>query len=154
MRRQHWPILSGLYLILEAILSFGLGGYLAGRLRAAGATVARATVAKMLLVPGYLPFVSTLCFSSSFIFLMVGSRLASPVVWVVVLGGLAFGKEDCPGGVLAGRVAVAAGGDVACAVAACVCNKNALDRSKAASAVELDFIDLTPVESIKTVGAN
>jgi hypothetical protein len=43
---------------------------------------------------------------------------------------------------------------VACAVAACVCNKNALDRSKAASAVELDFIDLTPVESIKTVGAN
>jgi hypothetical protein len=38
-------ILSGLYLILQAILSFGLGGYLAGRLRAAGATVARATVA-------------------------------------------------------------------------------------------------------------
>jgi hypothetical protein len=105
-------ILSGLYLILQAILSFGLGGYLAGRLRAAGATVARATVAKMLLVPGYLPFVSTLCFSSSFIFLMVGSRLASPVVWVVVLGGLAFGKEDCPVGVLAGRVAVAAGDDV------------------------------------------
>ena len=27
-------ILSGLYLILQAILSFGLGGYLAGRLRA------------------------------------------------------------------------------------------------------------------------
>ena len=26
-------ILSGLYLILQAILSFGLGGYLAGRLR-------------------------------------------------------------------------------------------------------------------------
>ena len=38
-------ILSGLYLILQAILSFGLGGYLAGRLRATGATVARATVA-------------------------------------------------------------------------------------------------------------
>jgi hypothetical protein len=38
-------ILSGLYLILQAILSFGLGGYLAGRMRAAGATVARATVA-------------------------------------------------------------------------------------------------------------
>jgi hypothetical protein len=38
-------ILSGLYLILQAILSFGLGGYLAGRLRAPGATVARATVA-------------------------------------------------------------------------------------------------------------
>ena len=38
-------ILSGLYLILQAMLSFGLGGYLAGRLRAPGATVARATVA-------------------------------------------------------------------------------------------------------------
>ena len=38
-------ILSGLYLILQAILSFGLGGYLAGRLRAPEATVARATVA-------------------------------------------------------------------------------------------------------------
>ena len=38
-------ILSGLYLILQAILSFGLGGYLAGRMRAAGATVAGATVA-------------------------------------------------------------------------------------------------------------
>ena len=38
-------ILSGLYLIIQAIFSFGLGGYLAGRLRAPGATVARATVA-------------------------------------------------------------------------------------------------------------
>jgi len=38
-------ILSGLYLILQAIISFGLGGYIAGRLRAAGGTVARATVA-------------------------------------------------------------------------------------------------------------
>jgi hypothetical protein len=38
-------ILSGLFLILQAMLSFGLGGYLAGRLRAPGATVARATVA-------------------------------------------------------------------------------------------------------------
>jgi hypothetical protein len=38
-------ILSGLYLILQAILSFGLGGYLAGRMRGAGATVARATLA-------------------------------------------------------------------------------------------------------------
>lgn len=38
-------ILSGLYLILQAMLSFGLGGYLAGRLRAPGATVAMATVA-------------------------------------------------------------------------------------------------------------
>jgi hypothetical protein len=39
-------ILSGLYLILQAIISFGLGGYIAGRLRAAGGTVARATVAE------------------------------------------------------------------------------------------------------------
>ena len=38
-------ILSGLYLILQAMLSFGLGGYLAGRLTGPGATVARATVA-------------------------------------------------------------------------------------------------------------
>jgi len=38
-------ILSGLYLILQAIISFGLGGYIAGRLRVAGGTVARATVA-------------------------------------------------------------------------------------------------------------
>ena len=39
-------ILSGLYFILQAVLSFGLGGYLAGRLRAARATVARATVSE------------------------------------------------------------------------------------------------------------
>jgi hypothetical protein len=60
----------------------------------------------------YLPLVSTLYFSSSFIFLMAGSRLASPVVWVVVAGGLSFGWDDCPGGVVAGRVAVVLGGDV------------------------------------------
>ena len=35
-------ILSGLYLILQAAVSFGLGGYLAGRVRAANGT--RATV--------------------------------------------------------------------------------------------------------------
>jgi len=34
------------------------------------------------------------------------------VVWVVVAGGLSFGMEVCPGGVVAGRVAVALGGDV------------------------------------------
>lgn len=39
-------ILSGIYLILQAVLSFGVGGYLAGRLRAARATVARATVSE------------------------------------------------------------------------------------------------------------
>jgi hypothetical protein len=59
---------------------------------------------------GYLPFVSTFCFSSSFIFLIVGSWLLSPVVCVVVAGGLVFGTEVCAGGVVAGRVAVVAGG--------------------------------------------
>ena len=34
------------------------------------------------------------------------------VVWVVVAGGLSLGMELCPGGVVAGRVAVALGGDV------------------------------------------
>jgi len=42
---------------------------------------------------GYLPLVSTFCFSSSFIFLTVGSGFASPVVCVVVAGGLALGVE-------------------------------------------------------------
>jgi hypothetical protein len=56
--------------------------------------------------------VSTFCFSSSFIFFTTGSRLASPVVWVVVAGGASFGREVWPGDVVAGRVAVALGGDV------------------------------------------
>jgi hypothetical protein len=59
---------------------------------------------------GYLPLVSTFCFSSSFIFLTVGSGLDSPVVWVVVAAGLALGTEDCAGEVFAGRVAVVSGG--------------------------------------------
>jgi hypothetical protein len=61
---------------------------------------------------GYLPSVSILRFSSSFIFLMVGSRLTSPVVWVVVAGGLALGTEVCPVGVFAGRVAVVLGAEL------------------------------------------
>jgi hypothetical protein len=93
----------------------------------------------------YLPIRSTLLFSASFIFLMVGSRGASPVVWFVVAGGAAFGIEDCAGGVVAGRVAVAGGGDVDCAVAAVANNKKALDSSDAASAVGFGFIDLAPV---------
>jgi hypothetical protein len=60
----------------------------------------------------YLPSVSTLCFSSSFIFLTAGSRLTSPVVWVVVAGGLALGMEVCPGGVCAGLVAVVLGAEL------------------------------------------
>jgi hypothetical protein len=59
---------------------------------------------------GYLPVVSTFFFSSSFIFLTVGSRLFSPVVRVVVAGGLALGTDVSSGGVFAGRVAVALGG--------------------------------------------
>jgi hypothetical protein len=92
----------------------------------------------------HLPLVSTLCFSSSFIFLMTGSRLASPVVWVVVAGGLAFGSEDCPGGVVAGRVAVALGGELVCETAVCACKRRALASSNAASAVGPDVIDRTP----------
>jgi len=61
---------------------------------------------------GYLPLVSTFCFSSSFIFLTVVSWLVMPVVSVVVAGGLALGTEVCAGDVAAGRVAVAGGGFV------------------------------------------
>ena len=38
--------------------------------------------------------------------------MASPVVWVVVAGGLWLGSEVCPGGVVDGLVAVVLGGDV------------------------------------------
>jgi len=51
---------------------------------------------------GYLPLVSTFCFSSSFIFLTVASWLVMPVVSVVVAGGLALGTEVCAGDVVAG----------------------------------------------------
>ena len=34
-------ILSGLYLIIQAVLSFGLGGYIAGRIRASISTASR-----------------------------------------------------------------------------------------------------------------
>jgi hypothetical protein len=44
----------------------------------------------------YFPSRSTLSFSFSFICLMVGSRGASPVVWVVVAGGAVLGTELCP----------------------------------------------------------
>src|SRR6185312_9549479 len=57
--------------------------------------------------PRYLPLVSTFCFSSSFIFLTTGSRLASPVVLFVVAGEASLGMEVWPDGVVAGRVAVA-----------------------------------------------
>ena len=45
-------------------------------------------------------------------FLTVASWLVTPVVSVVVAGGLALGTEVCAGDVVAGRVAVAGGGFV------------------------------------------
>jgi hypothetical protein len=82
----------------------------------------------------YLPSVSILCFSSSFIFLMVGSRLTSPVVWVVVAGGLALGMEVCPVVVFAGRVAVVLGAELLWAAAGWTLKRKALDSTDAASA--------------------
>jgi hypothetical protein len=101
----------------------------------------------------YLPLVSTFCFSSSFIFFTTGSRLASPVVWVVVAGGLWFGMEVCPGGVVAGRVAVALGGDVVWAVAVCAFHRSTLDSSDTASAVALGFIGLNSSQTNETAGS-
>jgi len=63
---------------------------------------------------GYLPSVSIFFFSSSFIFLTVGLWLLSPVVCVVVAGGLLLGTDACSGPVFAGRVAVVPG-ELACA---------------------------------------
>ena len=73
----------------------------------------------------YFPPRSTLSFSFSFICLTVGSREASPVVWVVVAGGVLFGTELCSWGCLAGRVAVADGGELDCAFAASTQKKDA-----------------------------
>jgi hypothetical protein len=104
---------------------------------------------------GYLPLVSTFRFSSSFIFLIIGSRLASPMVWVVVAGGAFFGIEVWSGGVLAGRVAVALGGEFICALAASTLKRKTLDSSDTASvqglsALGFGFIDLAAVRSMKT----
>jgi hypothetical protein len=73
------------------------------------------------------------------------------VVWVVVAGGLSFGMEVCPGGVVAGRVAVAPGGDVVWAVAPCAFNRSTLDSSDTASAVALGFIGLNSSQTKETV---
>jgi hypothetical protein len=51
--------------------------FIALELRAGGNSSGRKSVAFHL---AYLPLVSTFCFSSSFIFFTMGSRLASPVV--------------------------------------------------------------------------
>jgi hypothetical protein len=101
---------------------------------------------------------STFCFSSSFIFLIIGSRLASPVVWVVVAGGLLFGIEVWSGGVVAGRVAVALGGVLVCELATWTLKSRTPDNNNAESVQslgirgfrDLGFIDLAPVRSMKT----
>src|SRR5439155_7797040 len=98
----------------------------------------------------YLPFVSTFAFSSSFIFFTVGSRLASPVVWVGVAGGALLGTELCSVGFFAGRVARAGGGFV-CALAPCAFQRRAPDNSDTASAVGLGFIDPSPIQINETV---
>src|SRR5665213_1206841 len=96
---------------------------------------------------GYLPSVSTFFFSSSFIFLMVGSRLTSPVVWVVLAGGAALGTDVCPVGVVAGRLAVVPGAAPVWAAAGWRLKRKAPDSRDAASArclkvVGFRFIDL------------
>jgi hypothetical protein len=104
--------------------------------------------------------VSTFCFSSSFILLTTGSWFASPVVWVVLAGGLALGIDVCSGGALAGRVAVVLGGELFWAWAGDRPKRKPLDSSDTGSVIRcgvLDlifidhvFIDLAPVRSMKT----
>ena len=83
----------------------------------------------------YLPSVSTFRFASSFICLTVSSRGAVPVVCVVVAGGALLGTDVCSEGVLAGRVAVAAGLSL-WALAVCIPKRKALASTDAASAAE------------------
>jgi hypothetical protein len=85
--------------------------------------------------PSYFPPRSTLSFSFSFICLMVGSRGVSPVVWVVVAGGALFGTELCSWGCVAGRVAVADGGELDCAFAASSLKRKTPASSDTASVV-------------------
>ena len=108
----------------------------------------------------HLPLESTFDFSVSFICLMVGSRLASPVVCVVVAGGPLLGIEVWPDGVFAGRVAVASGAALVWAFAACMSKSRTPDSKVAASVpnfiivIFIDlFIDLAPVRSMKTATA-
>src|SRR5690242_727589 len=99
----------------------------------------------------YLPLVSTFCFSSSFIFLTTGSRLASPVVLFVVAGVASLGIDVWPEGVVAGRVAVAAGGEEVWAFAGTL-KRKALDSSDTASAILLGFIGLNSCQTNETAG--
>jgi len=82
----------------------------------------------------YFPSVSTFRFSSSFIFLIAGSRLTSPVVCVAAGGGLLLGIDVWPVGTAAGRVAVVLGVELFCAMAGWAFKKMAPDSRVAASA--------------------
>jgi len=97
--------------------------------------------------PSYFPPRSTLSFSFSFICLTAGSRGASPVVWVVEAGGALFGTELCSWGCVAGRVAVADGGELDCAFAASTLKRKTPASSDTASVVVVAFIGLAPLRS-------
>jgi hypothetical protein len=73
------------------------------------------------------------------------------VVWVVVAGGVLLGTELCSWGCLAGRVAVADGGELVCAFAASTPKRKTPASSDTASVLVVGFIDLAPVRSMKTV---
>jgi hypothetical protein len=83
---------------------------------------------------------------------MVGSWLASPVVWVAVAGGRALGVEAWSGATFAGRVAVVLGGELLWAFAACTFERKTPDSRTTASVMSLMIIDLAPVRSMRTAG--
>jgi hypothetical protein len=92
----------------------------------------RRTKSPPLSISSHLPLLSTFAFSSSFIFLMTGSRLASPVVCVVVAGAPLLGIEVWSGSVFAGRVAVAPGEALVWAFDTCTSKSRTPDSSAAA----------------------
>src|SRR6478672_8999492 len=102
--------------------------------------------------PSYFPPRSTLPFSFSFICLTIGSREASPVVWVVEAGGALLGTELCSWGCVAGRVAVADGGELDCAFAASTPKRKTPASSDTASVLVVGFIDLAPGRVVAFVG--
>jgi hypothetical protein len=88
---------------------------------------------------------------------MIGSWLASPVVCVAVAGGPLAGIEVWSAGDLADRVAVAAGGALVWAFAACTLKRRTPYSKVTASVPDFTscvFIDLAPVRSMKPVTAS
>ena len=75
------------------------------------------------------------------------------MVWVVEAGGALFGTELCSWGCVAGRVAVADGGELDCAFAASTLKRKTPASSDTASVVVVAFIGLAPLRSMKTVCA-